>query len=213
MNYLVVLFKNKEKRKIINKFKTKEKALGFYNNLLSKSDETIFEKKIESGLQIQFEVCLLEKKSESFSKIYIKDELGRTIKVETDSDEFDIIKINYFKVEEEFLDYQTKSKITSKDFENKYLKKSGIKLISKLNNKIVLQNDDDVNLFTFKNTEDANRFIDSLQEKYLSNKRMDCIFVKDVSFAQKKYLYNLLVGYGFPISYLQRYSTTHLSKK
>ena len=30
MNYLIVLFKNKEKRKIINKFKTSKKALKYY---------------------------------------------------------------------------------------------------------------------------------------------------------------------------------------
>ena len=47
----------------------------------------------------------------------------------------------------------------------------------------------------------------------IDNGRMDCLIVKDYSKPQKKYLYNLLVEKGFPIDYLQRYSTTHLLKR
>ena len=44
---------------------------------------------------------------------------------------------------------------------------------------------------------------------FIEQKRSDCIFVKDYSTAQRKYLYNLLIDNGFSKSYLQRQSTTH----
>ena len=213
MNYLIVLFKNKEKRKIINKFKTNKKALDFYKKLLDESNNVIFDKKTENGLDSNFELAVMEIKGVTTDKIYIKDELGRTIKVETDSSDYSILKINNYRIEEEFLDYSNKSKITSPVFEKKYLTKPGVKLVSKLNNKIVVQNDDKFNLFTFKTCDDADRFITSFEHYYISKNKMDCIFVKDYSFAQRKYLYNLLIDYGFPKSYLQRYSTTHPLKK
>jgi hypothetical protein len=213
MNYLIVLFKNKEKRKIINKFKTKKKGLSFFDKLSNLSDEVIFSKKTENGNKCSYELALLETRGMNNNLLYIKDELGRTIKVETDSEDFDIIKIKNYNIEEEFLDYKTKNKITTQVFEKKYLNKVGIKMLSKLNNKIVLQNEDKINLFTFKDTDDADRFIDCL-EKYLVKKgKSDCLLIKDSSFPQRKYLYNFLIDNGFPKSYLQRYSTTHPLKK
>ena len=147
MNYLVVLFKNKEKRKIINKFKTKKKALDFYNKLVSESNDVVFNKSTENGFECFFELALLEKKEMNQDKVYIKDELGRTILVKTDSEDYNILKISNYNIEEDFVDYSTKQKITSLGLEKKYLSKSGIKLVSKLNNKIVVQNDEKINLF------------------------------------------------------------------
>ena len=44
MNYQIVLFKNKIKKKIINKFKTHKRANEFYESLLSESNNVLFEK-------------------------------------------------------------------------------------------------------------------------------------------------------------------------
>jgi len=213
MNYFIVLFKNKEKKKIINKFKTLDKATKFYNDLLNKSEEVLFPKQTENGFDCQFEIALMEKKEMDNSIIYIKDELGRTIKVETDSNDLRIRKVQKYNLEEEIIDYKTKDKITMKDLEKKYLSKSGLKLISKLNNKIILQIDELTNLFTLKTEEDCDRFLDLLTNKFQRENRRDCLIVKDTSSPQKKYLYSFLVELGYPKSYLQRYSTTHPSKK
>ena len=78
MNYLIVLFKNKEKRKIINKFKTSKKALKYYDSLLSDSNNVIFETKTENGLGCSFDLALMEIKGSKSEKTYIKDELVRT---------------------------------------------------------------------------------------------------------------------------------------
>jgi hypothetical protein len=213
MNYFVVLFKNKQKKKIINKFKTYDKAKRFYEKLIKESEDVFFDKKTENGQECEFELALLEKGSNSQEKVYIKDNLGRVIKVETDDKELKIRVISDYKIEENFLDYKTKEKINFNKFESKYLKGIGIKLLSKLNNKLIVQHDENINLFTFKSENDCDRFLDELISKFQKEKRIDCLIVKDSSSPQKKYLYNILTKNGFPIDYLQRYSTAHLSKR
>jgi len=86
-------------------------------------------------------------------------------------------------------------------------------MISKLNNKIIVQLNELTNLFTFKNESDSSRFIDNLSKKYINEKRMDCIFIKDSSTPQRKYLYDMLVTLGYPKQYLFRQSTTFPLKK
>lgn len=209
MNYQIVLFKNKTKKKIIKKFKTHKRANSYFESLMEQSDEVIFDKKYENGVECRYELALLEKTSGTFLPIFLKDEFGRKIKVNLDDDDFTILKIMKFRMEELFLDYSTNEKIKFSDLLKTYLKEDGLKLISKLNNKIIIQNDDKFNLFTFKNDDDSLRFIDNVSEYFINEKRYDCMFVKDYTTSQRKYLYNLLEENGFPKHYLVRHSTTH----
>jgi hypothetical protein len=213
MNYLIVLFKNKVKKKIIKKFKTSNRANSFYESLLETSNNVIFDKQYENGFLSNYEIAILEKISGTFLPVFLKDDFGRNIKVNLDDEDFSIKKINPYHTEELILDTTLNKKINSNEFIKLYLDPSGFKLISKLNNKIVVQNDDKFNLFTLKNDYDSSRFIDSISEFFISQKRFDCMFVKDYSNAQRKYLYNLLIENGFSKSYLQRQTTTHPSIK
>lgn len=208
-NFQIVLFKNKIKKKIINKFKTLKKTVAQFNNLIEESNNVIFPVKYENGSPSTYELSILEKRKSNNEKLFIKDEFGRQVKVDLDDSDFTINKIVYFEIEEEFLDYQTKKKINSKEFIQKYLTVTGIKMISKLNNKIIVQIDEDYKLFTFKNDSDANRFLDELGQYLRKINKNDCILVKDYSTIHRKYLYDILVIQGFPRSYLQRHSTTH----
>jgi hypothetical protein len=212
-NYLIVLFKNKTKKKIINKFKTLNKVNEFYNSLLKKSDEIIFPMGYENGVKSNYEIAILERKDGPYSSLFNKDEFGRQVRVELEDSDFKITKINPYFFEETFIDYSTGKKITTVEFIKNYLKGDGYKLISKLNNKIVVQVDDVFNLFTLKNVDDADRFMDSLTEKFRQEKRIDCLFVKDYSTSQRKYLYEILINEGYSKTYLQRHSTTHPSKR
>jgi hypothetical protein len=62
MNYLITLFKNKEKRKIINKFKSIKRALDFFDKLSKSSDEVKFSNKTENASKSLTELGLLEKR-------------------------------------------------------------------------------------------------------------------------------------------------------
>ena len=75
MNYYIVLFKNKQKRKIINKFKTLNRAKKYYDNLLQISDDVFFERQTENGDKCEYELALMENSKDN-TNLYIKDNLN-----------------------------------------------------------------------------------------------------------------------------------------
>ena len=117
-------------------------------------------------------------------------------------------KIVDYNIEELLYDVDKKNKISFGGFIKKYLTSSGIKLISKLNNKVAIQNDDKVNLVSLKSIDECSRFIDVLEDYLIKNGRLDCILVKDTSKQQKKYLYTILESKGIDKSFLYRRFTT-----
>lgn len=209
-NYSVVLFKNKIKKKIINKFKTVKKCNDFFKNLMDESNSIKFYRKYENGCEVTYNLCVLEPKKNISDKLYYKDDFGRQIKVEFDDDNFVITKIENYKVEEFIMDYKTKKKLSFDSFFKKLSSISGYKMISKLNNKLVVQVDDEYKLYTLKNVFDCDRFVDVLYDNAMSLGRTDFLIVKDYNTNQRKYLYEILVSKGFSKTYLQRLSTTHL---
>ena len=210
--YQIVLFKNKVKKKIIKKFKTSNRAEDYFKSLMEKSESVIFSKQYDNGFESDYELALMSPKNINSPSLFVRDDFGRQVKIEVEDSECSISKISKYNIDEFFVDYSKKIKINTSTFIKKYLDSTGLKLVSKLNNKIVVQNDEVFNLFTFKNDDDSSRFIDSLSNHFLTSKRMDCIFVKDYNTSQRKYLYNLLVEKGFPKHYLFRHSTTHPTK-
>jgi hypothetical protein len=209
MKYLIVLFKNKERKKIIKKFKTYERAKNFFDKKITKND-IIFNKEIENGLGCKFEIGLLEKDSSNFDLYFIKDEMGRQVKVDLDDPNYKILMINDYKVEELIYDIEKNKKITFNELIKNYLPKTGIKLVSKLNHKIIIQNDENFNLFSLKSDVDCERFLNILENYMFTRKRVDCLIVFDTSKAQKKYLYDILEKKGISKSILYRRSTTFL---
>ena len=114
MNYLIVLFKNKVKKKIIKKFKTSNRANSFYESLLEESKNVIFNKQYENGFSFNYEIAILEKVSGTFLPVFLKDELGRNIKVDLQDDDYSIKKITPYHTEELILDTSLNKKINSK---------------------------------------------------------------------------------------------------
>lgn len=208
MNYLVVLFKNKERKKIINKFKTYERAESFFNKLMDISDSVIFETRVENAVPSNYELCLLQKKDENFQKLFVKDDLGRQILVDLDDPDYKIIKLSKYKIPEKIYDLDNKSKITTEEFIKNCLPKNSVKLISRLNNKVVVQNDNDVRLFSLKNEDESRRFLENLNDYLIEIGRIDSIVVIETSKSQKKYLYNILSEKGIDKKCLYRRSTT-----
>jgi hypothetical protein len=207
MKYLIVLFKNKERKKIIKKFKTLDRAKKFYE---SKIDDNgiYFDKKVENGKNCNFELALVETDPDDFENYFIKDDLGRQVKVETDDSKYKIMKISNYKIEDFIYDIQKNKRLNFITFIRNYIPREGIKLVSKLNNKVVIQNDENFFLFSLKSEDESKRFLTVLEDYMLSNNRMDCIIVSDDSNRQKKYLYELLNSKGISKSMLYKKSTT-----
>ncbi len=211
--YYVVLFKNKTRKKIIKKFSNFKNAEKFYNELTKQNTEVIFEKRIENGKECEYEVALLQNKSNEFFDVYKTDDLGRNIRVVLETPEYDLLKIANYRMEETLFDIKKNKKVSVTSFIKTYLKSDGLKMISTLNNKIIVQADETFNIFSLKSPEEAKRFIESLSQYFYSIKRKDCMFVTDESSAQKKYLIKILSEWGIDKKILYRQYTTHPPKE
>jgi len=207
-NFMVVLFKDKKKKKILKKFITYKRAKQFYKNLIDKSKEIIFDVKVQSGKECKFELGLVELSSKQLIPVYMTDEFGRNIKVKLDEDGMTLFEISPYKKEELIFDIKENRKITVDKFIKSYLKGDGMKMISSLNNKIVVQENEKINLFTLKSESESERFIDCVSSHFFKIKRSDCLFVKDSSTPQRKYLYTLLEASGIDKKILYRKFTT-----
>ena len=68
------------------------------------SDNVIFNKQYENGFLFNYEIAILEKVSGTFLPVFLKDELGRNIKVDLQDDDYSIKKITPYHTEELILD-------------------------------------------------------------------------------------------------------------
>lgn len=208
-NYLVVLFKNKKRKRIIKKFVTLSRAKEFFNKLMLESDEVVFDVVIENAKDCKLELGLIQTSVNQSAPVYITDEYGRNIRVKLEEDGMSILQIRPYKQEELIFDIQKNKKISIQELIKLYLKGDGLKMISVLNNKIVVQQDEDIKLFSLKNEKESSRFIDCLSSHFFKIKRGDCLFIKDYSSPQRKYLYSLLESNGFDKKVLYRKFTTY----
>ena len=205
--YLIVLFKNKEKRKIIKKFKTFDRAKKFFDKQIDDVKNVVFEKQIENGLDCIYELALVGLGLDEKKQFNLRDDLGRFIYVDI-NDGYNIINLEPYKIEESFFDISENKKINFDYFNKNYLSNKVLKMISKLNNKIILQIDNKINLFSFKSPFESLRFLETLTDYLIKNNRSDVLIVSDYSLEQKKYLYNLLELHGIKKSMLYRQFTT-----
>jgi hypothetical protein len=207
-NYLVVLFKNKKRKRIIKKFVTYKNAKRLFDKLIKESNDIIFNVEVESGLPCKYELGIIEMTSQQLVPVYITDEMGRSIRVKLEEDGMTLFQISTYNKEEYLHDIIKDKKISVSEFIKTYLKGDGIKMISVLNNKIIVQHDEKINLFSLKNESESVRFVDSLSLHFFKIKRGDCLFIKDYSSAQRKYLYKLLESSGIDKKILYRKFTT-----
>ena len=212
-NYLVVLFKNKKRKRIIKKFVTLSRAKSFYDSLIEKSNDVIFEVLVENTKECKLELGLIETKPNQSAPIYMTDEYGRNVRVKLENDTgMSILQMKPYRQEELIYDVDKNRKITANELIKQYLKGDGLKMVSVLNNKIVVQKDEIIRLFSLKNEQESSRFIDCISSYFFKIKRGDCLFIKDYSSPQRKYLYNLLESNGFDKKVLYRKFTTYPSR-
>ena len=119
-----------------------------------------------------------------------------------------IIKIAEYKLEDYIFDLQKREKISFEKLLSVYLRNQNLKMVFPLNNKIAIQDDDKISLFSLKNNTESVRFLSVMSNYFFIHKRTDCLFINDDSKPQKKYLYKLLEDRGWDKKILYRNSTT-----
>ena len=142
--------------------------------------------------------------------LFVTDEYGRSEKVFLEGETpYTFLDIKTYHIEEKIYDWQTDEKITLDELIKKYCPKSNFKSISTLNNKLVVQIDEDFKLFSLKNIDDCQRLIGIMESHFMNLGRRDAMFIRDTSTTQRKWLYNVLEEKGFDRKKLYRQSTTY----
>ena len=202
----IVIFKNNKKKKKLKSFVRENLALNFFNKLVEESENILFRKKFDSGHECRYNIAIITDKFID-NNIYYTDEYGRNKVIDSKIDnENYIYKISPYYYEELIFDVKNNTRITSSELFKTYLSEDKIYMISKLNNKFIIQFDEVYNLFSLKNEEDSDRFLDLLQLTPVFKKTL---IVKDISTPQRKYLYNLLVERGYNKKFLYTNYTTY----
>jgi hypothetical protein len=154
---------------------------------------------------VVYELALVFPNNRWSTKTFVKDSLGRLIEAKYEDDKFRIKEIIPYWKEELIYDFQKKTRIRYHELLDSILSVTEIAQIFTLNNKLFIQNENDVFLYGNKNIKDTKRLFELVREDVLSKKRGNFIFVKDVSTAQRKILYKLLESKGFKKSELFRH--------
>ena len=193
---MVVLFKNKKRKKIIKSFVTKNKAESYFKKKIDESDIVKFNVDVENAKKVKYELGLLSIIDDSQLVLFKQDDIGRNVKIEIVDSDYKIIKIENYNISEKIFDWSTKKRISFDEFFTKYFKEKDLKSIFTLNNKLIIQKDEKINIFSLKNSDESKRFLQTLQEYMISQKRFDGLFVKDTDTIHRKYLYDLLEKNG-----------------
>jgi len=207
-NYIIVLFNNKKKKKFIKHYIGEKRAKAKFNALVETSNKIMFEKQTENATPCYYELGLLTNKSKTQKSLFTVDELGRNNPVNLDDPDYVFLDIKKYKMEETIFDWQTEKKITFNELILTYFKKKELKNVFTLHNKLCIQIDLDVYIFSLKNSDDSERLLYVLQDYFIENKRNDGIFVRDISTTQRKWIYEVLVDKGFDKKRLYRLKTT-----
>jgi hypothetical protein len=213
MNYLIVIFKNKKRKKIIKSFVRKNIAEIFYNQKIEDSNKVKFNVEVENSEPCKYEIALITTTIDFQMDLFIQDDIGRNVKIKTDDSNYKILKISNYNLPEKLFDWSSNSRISFDFFYGKYFKSRELKNVFTVNNKLLIQQEDNVNIFSLKNSSESKRLLNILQEHMISENRSDAIFVPDNDNIQRKYLYTILEEKGINKSKLYRQSTTFSKRK
>ena len=203
--YKIVLFKNGERNKVFFSSNSKKSILEKYNKILKeKKPKFIIEYICRKKVMFELSVVTTEVTSES---LYMKDSIGRTKQVTLGESQYNFIKILPYWKEERIYDHTLKTKIPFSELFDTYLGESEFKQVFTLNNKLVIQKDDNFNLFSLKTVSDALRLINIIEIEFLNSGRYDCLFVTDTNTVQRKELYDMLEKNGYKRGFLRKQFT------
>jgi hypothetical protein len=204
--YFIVLFCNKKRVKILYRCQKKNTVYDYWHEYKTERKPRFVKmQNRKRGIDAVYELALIFPNNRWATKTFVKDSLGRLIEAKYEDEKFRIKEIIPYWKEELIYDFQKKERIRYHEMLEQIFSISEVGQIFTLNNKLFVQNENDILLFGNKNIRDANRLFELVREDVLKKKRGNFIFVKDVSTAQRKILYKLLESKGFKKSELFRH--------
>ena len=203
--YKIVLFRNGERVKCFFSSNRLDSVQNKYNELISEKKPKFIVEYL-SRKKVRFELGIVTTEDVG-DDIYLKDDMGRTKTVGLSGDDYNMLKLIPYWREEFIYNHQTQSKVSYCEVIDTYLPRDGFKQVFTINNKLVIQNDNEFKMFSLKTVSDAARLIDLIEFDLLDEIRVDCLFVRDTNTVQRKQLYTLLEGAGYDRAFLRKQYT------
>lgn len=204
--YFIVLFCNKKRVKILYRCQKRTTVYEYWHEYKTeKKPRFIKTQNRKRNNEVVYELALIFPNNRWATKTFVKDSLGRLVEAKYEDDKFRIKEIIPYWKEELIYDFQKKERIRYHELLEQIISINEIGQIFTLNNKLFVQNDDNILLFGNKNIRDSKRLFELVREDVLKKKKGNFIFIKDVSTAQRKLLYQLLESKGFKKSELFRH--------
>lgn len=164
--------------------------------------------KLQGGKRKQeliYEIALIFPNNRWATDVYVRDSLGRLTEAKIEDNKFRIKEILPYWEEELIYDFQTKKRIRYHQMMEYITPVKEIAQVFTLNNKLLLQVDDDIKMFGNKNINDSERLFEIVRDDLLKKNRGNFIFVKDVTTRQRMTLYEMLEAKGFKRTELFRH--------
>lgn len=196
--YFIVLFCNKKRVRTLYKCMTKNTVYNYWHEFKTQKKPPFV--KLQGGKRkrkLNYELGLIFPNNKWAKPTYIRDELGRLVELEMSDKRYRIKEIIPYWNEELIYDFESKKRIHYNEMMDIILKVEDIAQIFKLNNKLFLQVEDNIRLFSNKNISDADRLFEIVKEDLNKKKRGNFIFVKDISTTQRSHLYEMLEAKGY----------------
>jgi hypothetical protein len=204
--YFIVLFCNKKKVKILHRCQKKTTIYEYWREFRTERPPRFLKTQgMKRNTEVLYELALIFPNNRWSTKTFVKDSLGRLMEAKMENEKLRIKEIVPYWKEELIYDFQQKKRIRYHEMFDEILKVTEIGQVFTLNNKLFIQNDNNIKLYGNKNIKDADRLFELVREDLIKKKRGNFIFVKDVTTAQRKQLYTLLESKGFKRSELFRH--------
>lgn len=204
--YSIILFCNNKKYKILYGCQKLNTIFEHWKEFKTQKKPRFL--KLYGGKRKQeliYELGLIFPKNRWSTKSYVKDKLGRISEAKIDDDKIRIKEIIPYWREELIYDHQKKKHTRYHEILNEMSTVNDIAQIFTLNNKLFMQNENDIKLYSNKNIKDTERLFELIREDLLNMKKSNFIFVKDINTNQRISLYNLLESKGFKRTELFRH--------
>jgi hypothetical protein len=188
--YFIVLFCNKKRVKVLYRCNKKTTVYEYWHEYKTQKKPRFTKTQNRKRTnEVVYELALIFPNTRWVTKTFVRDSMGRNIEAKFEDENFRIKEIIPYWKEELIYDFQKKERIRYHELLEQILLISQIGQIFTLNNKLFVQNDENIMLFGNKNIKDSNRLFDLIREDVLKKKRGNFIFIKDVTTAQRKILY------------------------
>ena len=206
--YQIILFCNKERKKLIYKTINITAIRDLWYELKTeKKPRFLKEYGGKRNQKLEFELGLIypDNRWAKTKTVTKRDDFGRLIDVGVDMKGYRLKEMIPYWVEEKIYDHDNKKHIRYHELLEIFEEVTEIAQVFTLNTKLFLQIEDKVRMFGNKNLSDSDRLFDLLREDLLNSKKGNFIFVKDITTQQRKTLYNLLEKKGYKRTELFRH--------